>query len=118
MGQCSSLQQPLRDQDMPRWQIMVRPHLPGDRSSHSGPPSHVTGLPEVREIPSYSGVCPRVSHNYISRSLSRPGTILSMIVSMGLYNEDNHSGLARAIRMPVGLTVINEISSKNKNLFK
>ena len=41
-----------------------------------------------------------------------------MIVSMGLYNEDNHSGLARAIRMPVGLKVINEISSKNKSLFK
>lgn len=45
---------------------MVRPHLPGDRSSHSGPPSHVIGLTRSKRNPKLFRVCPRVSHNYIS----------------------------------------------------
>lgn len=60
-------------------QIIVRPCLPVQfyslsMSSHAGPPSPSICLPEVREIPCYSGVCPRVR-----------------FISVGACQDRNHS---------------------------
>lgn len=69
-----------------------------------------------RNAKMYRGVSQ--NQNSISRSLSISGIIVSMVLSVGLYNKDNHSGLSRAIRVSVGFRFTNETSSKNKSLLK